>query len=84
MKTINIRFVKRQLKQNEWDYLIQRRTWWGGWKYIGWVQDWGYARMSYLYCANTKQDLLKEVLEKYYKTDKRFVKIVEYPALQTY
>jgi len=79
MKTIKIRFINRGE-----DYLIQKKTWLG-WKYIGYYQmactgD----SIWYLYCKDTKEELLLKVLEHHYKTDKRFVKVVEYPEIKHY
>lgn len=79
MKTIKIRFINRGK-----DYLIQKKTWLG-WKYIGYHQSAGFGDSIYvLYCKDTKEELLKEVLEYYYQRDKRFVNIIEYPELKHY
>lgn len=75
MKTIKIRFVKRKE-----DYLIQRKGWLG-WKYIGYTINMGYGSVYNLYCNKTKEELLSEVLEKYYEIDQRFTTIIEYPEL---
>ena len=80
MKTIKIRFINRNNK----DFLIQKKTWFG-WKYIGyWQMASSGDSIWYLYCKETKEELLNQVLENYYKTDKRFVKIIEYPELKMY
>jgi hypothetical protein len=79
MKTIKIRFINRGN-----DYLIQKKTWLG-WKYISYSQMAGFGdSVDFLYCKDTKEELLKEVLEDHYKMDKRFVKIIEYPELKHY
>ena len=75
---IKIRFVKRKN-----GYLIQRKSF-RGWKYIGYTVDMGYGSIRYLYCQDSKNKLLDEVLEKYYEVDKRFVEIIEYPAMKIY
>ena len=75
---IKIRFVKRKN-----GYLIQRKSFMG-WKYIGYTVDMGYGSIRYLYCQDSKDKLLDEVLEKYYEVDKRFVEITEYPAMKIY
>lgn len=75
---IKIRFIKRKN-----DYLIQRKSF-TGWKYIGYTIDMGYGSIRYLYCQDSKEKLLDEVLEKYYEVDKRFVEITEYPHLKIY
>ncbi len=81
MKTITIRFVHR-VKTH--DYLIQKYTFFG-WKYIKYSQMGGFGdSIDFLYCKDTKEELLKEVLEDHYKMDKRFVKIIEYPELKHY
>ena len=79
MKTIKIRFINRGK-----DYLIQKKTWLG-WKYISYSQMAGYGdSVDILYCKDAKEELLHEVLEHYYKVDKRFVKVIEYPELKHY
>lgn len=44
----------------------------------------GYGSISERYYNSNKEDLLKEVLEDYYKVDKRFCAITEYPSLKQY
>ena len=78
MKTIKIRFIKRGKIPS--DYLIQKKTWLG-WKYISYSH--GYST-DILYCKDNKEELLKEVLECHYSTDKRFVKVIEYPEIKHY
>lgn len=78
MKKIKIRFIQR-----EKDFILQRKTWYG-WKYIGYWVDAGYGALHYIYCKDSKEELLKEVLERHYKIDKRFVTITEYPTIKTY
>lgn len=81
MKTIKIRFINRNGGS---DYLIQKKTWFG-WKYIKYNIIGGFGdTITYLYCKRTKKELLAEVLEVYYKIDRRFVKIVEYPEIKHY
>lgn len=79
MKKIKIRFIKRR-----GDYLIQKRTFFGRWKYIGYTINTGYGSGYNLYCQKTKSELLEEVLEKHYKMDKRFVQVIEYPKIKMY
>lgn len=76
MRTITIRFVKYKNK-----YTIQRRGWFG-WKDITNTINMGYGSVTYDYSAETKEDLLKEVLEKYYEIDKRFVQVIEHPTIK--
>jgi hypothetical protein len=78
MTTIKIRFIKHKS-----DYTIQRKGWFG-WKDIKYLIDLGYGSSRYMYTAKTKEDLLSEVLEKYYEVDKRFVRIKEYPTIKIY
>lgn len=80
-KTIKIRFIYRKGYNN---YAIQRKTWWGGWKYIGYTIDMGYGSLYNYYTADNRQKLLHEVLENYYKIDKRFVNVYEYPTIKHY
>jgi hypothetical protein len=75
---IKIRFVKRKN-----GYLIQRKSFMG-WRYVDYTIDMGYGSVRYLYCQDSKEKLLDEVLEKYYEVDKRFVEITEYPHLKIY
>jgi hypothetical protein len=75
---IKIRFVKRKN-----GYLIQRKSFMG-WRYVDYTIDMGYGSVRYLYCQDSKEKLLDEVLEKYYEVDKRFVEIMEYPAIKIY
>lgn len=79
MKTITIRFIKH----NDKKYTIQRRGWFG-WKDIGYSVDMGYGGFWANYTAETKEDLLKEVLENYYKVDKRFVQVIEHSTIEVY
>jgi hypothetical protein len=81
MKITKVRFYNHKNGQY---YHIQRKTWWGGWKFIGFTVDMGYGSVFYYYCCATKEELLAEVLEKYYKTDKRFTMIEEYPEIKMY
>lgn len=80
MKRIKIRFIHRNNK----DFLIQKKTWLG-WANIGYsVGTCSGDSIWYLYCKNTKEELLEEVLEHHYKIDRRFVKIIEYPKIKHY
>jgi hypothetical protein len=44
----------------------------------------GYGSFFNIYCQDSKEKLLEEVLEKYYEVDKRFVEVTEYPAIKIY
>jgi hypothetical protein len=79
MRKIKIRFVKRT-----GDYLIQRKTWLGRWKYLGYSVDMGYGGFYQLYCKDTKNELLDEVLDRHYQVCRKHVEIVEYPAIKIY
>jgi hypothetical protein len=46
--------------------------------------DTGYGSINYIYSKDSKEELLKEVLEHHYKIDKRFVSVTEYPTIKTY
>ena len=84
-KTIKIRFVNHPgYKDSGKQYSIQRRTWYGGWKYIGYTVNMGYGSIYDYYARRTKQEVLNAVLEHYYKVDKRFVNVIEYPGLKLY
>ena len=78
MKTITIRFIKNKDK-----YTIQRRGWFR-WKDITYTINMGYGSVTYDYSAETKQGLLNQVLEEYYKVDKRFVQVIEHSTVKIY
>ena len=78
MKTIKIRYVKR----ND-TYYMERKSFFG-WKRLGYSVDMGYGGFWQSYTSDNKKDLLKEVLEKHYEVDKRFVEIIEYPTIKIY
>lgn len=78
MKKITIRFIKYKNK-----YTIQRRGWFG-WKDITYTINMGYGSLTNYYSAETKEDLLKEVLEEYYEVDKRFVQVIEHATIEIY
>jgi hypothetical protein len=44
----------------------------------------GYGSVSYPYGGETKDLALKEVLERNFKVDRRFVEIIEYPTIKIY
>jgi hypothetical protein len=79
MKKIVIRFIERKDK-----FRIQRKTWYGRWKNVTYVVELGYIPIEYSYSGNTKEEVLNVVLENYYKVDKRFVEIAEYPTIKIY
>jgi len=79
MKKIVIRFIERKDK-----FRIQRKTWYGRWKNITYVVELGCIPIEYSYLGNTKEEVLNVVLENYYKVDKRFVEIAEYPTIKIY
>ena len=79
MRTIKIRFIKHGKNK----YTIQRKGWFR-WKDIGYSVDMGYGGFYEIYSAETKEDLLKEVLEDYYKVDKRFVQVIEHATIKVY
>ncbi len=44
----------------------------------------GYGSVTYDYSAETKEGLLNQVLEEYYKVDKRFVQVIEHATIEIY
>jgi hypothetical protein len=80
MKTITIRFIKYK---DKYRYTIQRRGWFG-WKDITYTLEMGYGSVTYEYSAVTKEELLNEVLEKYYEVDKKFVQVIEHATIKVY
>lgn len=81
MKTITIRFIKNSKYKD--NYTIQRRGWFG-WKDITYTINMGYGSVTYDYSAETKEGLLNQVLEEYYKIDKRFVQVIEHATIEIY
>ena len=81
MKTITIRFIKNSKYKD--NYTIQRRGWFG-WKDITYTINMGYGSVTYDYSAETKEGLLNQVLEEYYKVDKRFVQVIEHATIEIY
>ena len=79
MRTIKIRFIKHGKNK----YTIQRKGCFR-WKDIGYSVDMGYGGFYEIYSAETKEDLLKQVLEDYYKVDKRFVQVIEHATIKVY
>ena len=81
---IKIRFVERCSQDGEVkDYLIQKKGLFG-WKYIKWIEEMGHGSIVYFYCDNQKSGLLDLVLEKHFRTTKKFCSITEYPSLRIY
>jgi methionine synthase II (cobalamin-independent) len=81
---IKIRFIEECSSDNKIiKYKIQKKTFFG-WKYIKWVEEMGYGSIEHHYSNIKKQDLLKEVIQKYFKTCKKFVSITEYSSLKIY
>ena len=79
MTAIKIRFVK-----NCEDFYIQRKTIFG-WTYITYSIGGGSGdTVDYRYTSKSKEALLSDILERYYKKDKRFVKVTEYPTILIY
>jgi hypothetical protein len=78
MRTIKIRFVKNKTGS----YYIQRKGWFGRWKYIGYTVDMGYGGYYALYIGDTKEALLDEVLDKHYQVCRNHVEIMEYPMIK--
>ena len=86
MRKIKIRFVARQSGSDSepTDYLIQKKTLLG-WKYIRYTSHSNYGgSVNYLYCGNTKSELLEKALKEHFKTCKQFVSIKEYPTIKLY
>jgi hypothetical protein len=75
-KTIKVRFVKHKES-----FMIQRKVWFG-WTYIREVHSSNAGSVSFPYGHETKKGLLELVLEGYYRADKRFLTIKEYPTIK--
>ena len=86
MRKIKIRFVARLggVDKEPTDYLIQKKTFLG-WKYIKYTSHSIYGgSVDYLYCSNTKSELLDKVLKEYFKTCTEFISIKEYQTIKLY
>lgn len=82
MKHLNIRFIEYNKKGNT-TYKIQVKKWYG-WVTQGYTVDMGYGSFYNIYTDNNKESLLDKILEKKFKTVRKFVKITEYPSLKEY
>lgn len=79
MKKIKIRYIKQHGV-----YYMEKKCWFG-WKKIGRYIDLYYGGIFWRpYTSKNKLELLKEVLNDYYKVDKRFVEIIECPMIKIY
>lgn len=82
METIKIRYIKSG--KIPYDYYIQKKTIFG-WRDIGYhIGTCTGDSIWYPYTSNSKEELLKEVLEYHYGIDRRFTKIIEYPEIKHY
>ena len=82
MKTLKIRFIEIP-GGNKTFYEIQVKKW-NGWQTQGYSVDMGYGGFYELYTDTSKENLLNTVLDKEFKTVKKFVTIIEYPTLKRY
>lgn len=82
MKRLKIRFIEFG-KGDKTIYEIQVKKWYG-WETQGYTVSMGYGAVYNNYENKDKESLLDEVLEKEFKTAKKFVKITEYPTLKKY
>ena len=82
MKKLKIRYIE-YTKNNRISFSMERKTWFG-WKSIGYTTNFGYGYVYDLYESENKEELLSEVLEKFYKTTKKFCIIIEYPKIKFY
>lgn len=81
MKLIRLRYV-HYYKTNT--FCLQRKTWYGSWRYISFTIEMGYGSVMYNYSDKSKKELLKGVLKSYFKVSKDFVIIKEYPTIKIY
>ena len=82
MKTLKIRFIElRGSSQTEYEIQVKK---WHGWKTQGYSVDMGYGGFYELYTDVSKENLLNTVLDKEFKTVKKFITIIEYPTLKRY
>ena len=79
MKKIKIRFVLCKGV-----YHIQEKKWYG-WRYINYRIVGGFGDVFYYaYYAQSTEILLTDVLNKYYKRNKDYIEITEYPLIKIY
>lgn len=79
MKKIKIRYVNQKGRY----FTIQRKTLLG-WKYITYlVFDFG-CSFNIRYFGKSKKEVLKKVLDGYYKTCKKHVTVIEHPGVKIY
>jgi len=82
MKKIKIRFVK--IGDVLTEYKIQKKTFFG-WRDIRYtVMACSGDTITYPYTEKSKEELLKNVLDKHYKMDKRFVEVEQHPTIRIY
>lgn len=82
MKKIKIRFVN--VLRNDGSYLYIQRKNILGWRYFTYVVNGDAGSVSYRYNGKYKQGLLTAVIQDIYKTELKYVKIVEYPMIKIY
>lgn len=81
IRTIKIRFIEKGKSPY---YSIQKKTWYGLWRYIGWTMDMGYGSVFNIYTDSDKNKLLDDVIKSHYGLNKEFVKVIEYPSIKIY
>lgn len=79
METIRVRFIEKKRH-----FFIQRRTWYGCWKYIGINVNYGGGSCFSFYSQDDKESLLNEVIKDYYGLHKDIVRVIEYPTIKIY
>ena len=84
MKKAKIRFIEGGTGTSEdRRFSIQQKRWYG-WRQLGYWVDLGYGSFYEYFTAKTKEELLEKILDKYYKTSKKFITIMEYPMIKWY
>ena len=83
MKRLKIRFIEFNNWSGKLTYKIQVKKWYG-WCTQGYAIDMGHGGVYNDYKNQDKESLLDEVLEKKFKTTRKFAKITEYPSLKKY
>jgi len=79
---LNIRFV--QHGQKDFEYTIQRKTFFGWRSYRYSVGGGAGDSVSYEYIANNKPTLLDKIIKDKYLTTKEFVRVIEHPMIKKY
>lgn len=85
MKTIKIRYIENYNSnfQDRKMYNIQRKALFG-WKTIGYECAGYGGSVTFMYSSSSKESLLSKVIDEYYNTCMRYIRVIEYPSIKVY